>query len=271
MRSSFLWDYTSADLGAAAPGLVAFQPVGSVEQHGPHLPLGTDSMIVSAFAQRLRQRFEAENYPGIFLPLLPFGNSNEHIDFPGTITYSANTFLSALMDVGRSCARAGFSKLVFLNGHGGNTDVLAIAARELRIETGLLVFVLNPLITILPADPAAIGCPLTPEEARLGIHAGRVETSVILREHPELVHLDRMAADYPSCFNNTEYLDFSGRVAFGWIAEDVSKTGAIGDPVGATAEEGEAWLAHVTDMLYEASREILAFEIPGQGSKESAR
>ena len=133
MNSPFLWEHTSNEIRDTARGLIAVQPVASVEQHGPHLPLGTDSMIVSAFAERLRQRFQEEGFPGLFLPLMPYGKSNEHINYPGTITYSAQTFISVLMDIGRSCARAGFKKMVFLNGHGGNHEVLDVVCRELRI------------------------------------------------------------------------------------------------------------------------------------------
>ncbi|MCI8478076.1 MAG: creatininase family protein [Oscillospiraceae bacterium] len=258
MKSFFLWDYTSDEIKTMAPDHIAIQPVASVEQHGPHLPLGTDSMIVNAFAARLRERFQA-GYPGLFLPLMPYGKSNEHLRFPGTITYSAQTFLSVLMDIGRSCARAGFQKLVFLNGHGGNHSLLDVAVRELRIETGMQVFALHPLITILPESPADIGCPLTPEEARLGIHAGRIETAVILRAHPELVRQDQMGRDYPACFDGCRQLDFSGRVSYGWMTQDVSRSGTIGDPCGATAEEGERWLSSVTDLLYQALLEIQSF------------
>lgn len=223
MNSPFLWKHTSNEIRDTARDLIAIQPVASVEQHGPHLPLGTDSMIVSAFAERLRRRFEEEDFPGLFLPLMPYGKSNEHINYPGTITYSAQTFMSVLMDIGRSCARAGFEKMVFLNGHGGNHEVLDVVCRELRIET-----------------------------------------SVIMRTHPELVREDKMAQDYPACFDGCDYLDFSGKVSYGWMIQDISRNGAVGDPVGSTPEEGERWLASVTDMLYRAFEEIRSFRRLGE-------
>lgn len=257
MNSSYLWDYTSEAIRDAAPDLVAIQPVASVEQHGPHLPLGTDSMITSAFAERLAAYFKQKDYPGIFLPLLPYGKSNEHIHFPGTITFSAKTYMNVLMDIGRSCARAGFQKLVFLNGHGGNSSMLDVVCRELRIETGMRVFALQPMIAVSPEDPAQIGCPLTEREEKLGIHAGRTETAMIMRIRPECVRQDKLKADYPDCFDGCGYLDFSGKVSYGWMTEDVSKTGVVGDPTGATPEEGERWLSHVTEMLYGAFLEIL--------------
>ena len=266
MRSLSLWDYPSNAIKEMAPDYIVVQPIASVEQHGPHLPLGTDSMIAGAFVERLRQRFSQTEFPALFLPHMPYGKSNEHLRYPGTITYSAQTFLSVLMDIGRSCARAGFRKLVFLNAHGGNKEVLDVAVRELRIETGMQVFALHPLVTLLPPDPAQIGCPLTAEEARLGIHGGRIETSVILRTHPELVHQDKLTADYPTCFDGCDYLDFSGRVSLGWMTQDISQKGAVGDPVGSTAEEGERWLSSVTDMLCQAFEEIRNFEFQGDGT-----
>ena len=258
MKSYSLWDYTSNEIRAMAPGMVAVVPVGAVEQHGPHLPLGTDSIIVSAFAKRIEQRFGQENYPALFLPLSPYGKSNEHQNYPGTITYSAQTYQNVLMDIGRSCARAGFPKVVFLNAHGGNSEMLAVVTRELRIETGIKAFSIQP--SLLPRDRNRMGCEqMTASEIRYGIHGGLVETSAILCERGELVKTELLQDATPTCFDQTEYLDFSGRMAFGWITEDVTKTGAVGNPEHASAQQGERWLTYVTGELYKAFLDILAY------------
>lgn len=257
INSLDLWDYTSDEICEMAPRHVAVQPVASVEQHGPHLPLGTDSMIANAFAERLRERFRREDYPALFLPLMPYGKSNEHIRFPGTVTCSAQTYMSILLDIGRSCARAGFRKLVFLSTHGGNREVLDVMTREIRLGTGLHVFALQP--SLVPAERDKMGCALTPEELEYGIHGGRVETSAILATHPELVQRGRMQTSYPDCFGPCDFLGFSGQVSFGWTAGDVSQTGTVGNPVGATAAEGEAWLSNVADETYRVFLEILRF------------
>ena len=262
MDSYFLWDYTSDEIRALAPECVAIQPVASVEQHGPHLPLGTDSMIVEEFARRLRERFQKENCPALFLPLMAYGKSNEHINYPGTITYSAQTFMDVLMDVGRSCARAGFRKLVFLNAHGGNFEVLDVMAREIRIETGMYVFSIQP--SRLPSDRTKMGCAMTPDELRYGIHGGLAETSAILHVRPELVKRENFRESYPTCFEGCGYVDFSGKVSFGWMTKDVSNTGAVGNPVGATAEQGEQWFDHLTAELYQAFVELRNLKRPGE-------
>lgn len=255
MKSMYWWDYTSNELRETAPSHIVFQPVASVEQHGPHLPVGTDSFLCQAFADRLCKRLGDEGFPALFLPLLAYGKSNEHMDHPGTITYSLQTFMSVLMDVGRSCARAGVKKFVFLNAHGGNAEVLDIICRELRVETGMQVFALHPLIRM----EQDFGGVLTPEEARLGIHAGRKETSCIMRLRPDAVRHDRMNKDCTVDFQGLKYIDYSGKVSFGWMTRDVSRSGTVGDPAGATAEEGEAILSGAVEMLYEACLEIQKF------------
>ncbi len=257
MKSMFWWDYTSEEIGKMAPETIVFQPVAAVEQHGPHLPVGTDSFICSAFADRLRARFEETNFPGLFLPLMAYGKSNEHTIYPGTITYSVQTFMSVLMDIGRSCARAGFKKFVFINGHGGNQEVLDVICRELRIETGMQVYALHPLIRMSP-DLSGV---LTADEAKIGIHAGRVETSVIMNIRPELVRREKMDKDYSVDFKDCKYLDYSNKISFGWMTNDVSKSGAIGDPAGSNPEEAEGWMKEVTDMLYDACLDIRSFEL----------
>ena len=267
MQSLDLWEYTSEEIRSLAPERILIQPIGAVEQHGLHLPLGTDSMIISAFVQRLKERFVKEGFPALFLPLMPYGKSIEHLEFPGTITYSTQTFMSVLMDIGRSCARVGAKKLVFLNGHGGNHEVLDLITRELRIDTGMQVFALHPLLKIMPETREEQGCQLSEAEAKLGIHAGRIETAVIMATHPELVHMDRAVCDYPTCFDQLDYIDFSEKVPFGWMTQDVSKTGGIGDPTGSTPAEGEKWLSSVTTALYHAFVDIQRLPLPaGSGS-----
>ena len=256
MKSYLLWEYTSNQIRDMSGTQIFVQPIGSIEQHGPHLPLGTDSMIVSAFVERLIEKFQETDFPAIFLPLMPYGKSNEHLNYPGTITYSLQTLINVLMDIGRSCARAGVKKFVFLNGHGGNHEVLDMIARELRIETGMQVFILHPLLKIMPDAKDALSGVLSPEEEKLGIHAGRVETAVILRLYPDLVHTELAQCDYPANFDGCEYLDFSEKIPFGWMTQDVSKTGTIGNPLGATSEEGEKWLSGVTNSLYRAFLDI---------------
>ena len=256
MDTMQFWNYSSDEMKEAAKDAIAILPVASVEQHGLHLPLGTDSIIVSEFAKRLKERLVKEGERALFLPLLAYGKSNEHLLYPGTITLTAETFMKVLGEIGASCARAGFQKLVFLNGHGGNHEILDMMTREIRIQTGMQVFALHPLLKIVPRNLAQCNLSLSEREARLGIHAGRVETSIILRIDETLVRKELMREDYPDNFEGCSALDFSETIPFGWMTQDVSKTGTIGNPVGASAEEGTRWLSAVTDALYEAFVDI---------------
>lgn len=256
MDSMEFWHYSSNDMKKAAKNHIVILPVASVEQHGPHLPLGTDSLIISEFTSRLKQRMRDENEKAMFLPLLAYGKSNEHINYPGTITLTAETFMRVLSEIGASCARAGVQKFVFLNGHGGNHEVLDLMTRELRIQTGMKTFALHPLLKIFPRDLQKSGLVLNAREAQLGIHAGRIETSIILRIDEQLVQKELISADYPDNFDGCTYLDFSETIPFGWMTQDVSKSGTIGDPLGSSAEEGEKWLNAVTNALYDAFIDI---------------
>ncbi|MEL7609069.1 MAG: creatininase family protein [Bacillota bacterium] len=250
------WDYTSNEMREAAKDAIAILPVASVEQHGPHLPLGTDSIIVSEFAKRLKERLAKGGEQALFLPLLAYGKSNEHLLYPGTITLTAETLMKVLHEIGASCARAGFRKLVFLNGHGGNHEILDLMTREVRIQTGMQVFALHPLLRVMPRNLAEHNLSLCEREARLGIHAGQIETSIILWIDETLVRKELMCEDYPDNFEGCSALDFSETIPFGWMTQDVSKTGTIGNPVRASAEEGGRWLSAVEDALYEAFIDI---------------
>lgn len=257
MKSVDLWYYTSNEIKELAKESIAFVPIAAVEQHGPHLPVGTDSFICEQFTKTLKELIIKNNFPGLFLPLMPFGKSNEHIDFPGTITYSFNTYVNVLMDIGRSISRAGFKKIVFINGHGGNQEVIDVICRELRIETGLYAFALHPMIRISP-DLTGV---TTEKEDRVGIHAGRTETSMIMQIKPDLVRKDLINKDYSVDFEGLKYIDYSGLLSFGWMTKDVSKIGVIGDPAGANPEEARKWIDEVGQKLYEACEEIRDFKL----------
>ena len=127
-----------ARAAAADAGLVAIQPIGAVEQHGPHLPLVTDALIAEAVAAAAAGRCDG---PGHWLlPTLSYGRSTEHLGRAGTIALSAPTLLAVCLDLGRSLAASGVRKLVFVNGHGGQPSLLDVVARDIRDQFGLGVF-----------------------------------------------------------------------------------------------------------------------------------
>lgn len=229
---------------------IALLPVASIEQHGPHLPVFTDTLIGEAIAQRVEAGADG-GPPVLRLPAQCYGRSNEHTDFPGTVTLSSRTLLAVLDDIGASVARAGVGRLVLLNTHGGNTALLQVAARDIRQRHGLMVASVNPMSAI---DSRRPGSGVPEAESRFGIHAGQVETSVMLALHPELVHMDVATGGPPDVLASTPHLGFAGPNTVAWLASDLAADGVLGDPRGATAEAGET---HLKEAV-EATRLALA-------------
>jgi creatinine amidohydrolase len=223
-------------------------PIGAVEQHGPHLPLAVDHVIAHETATAVVD--EVGDELDIWqLPTLSISKSNEHAWSPGTLWYSAETMLAMLRDLGRCLATTGAERLVLLNGHGGNTTLLATALRELRLEFGFKTFLVHPSV------PPAYGGSSTADELGMGIHGGLHETSVYLHLRPDDVDLSRAMRKVPEALDRNEFVKFGGPVMFGWLSNDFDEEGYIGDPTGATAELGkelfEANVAHLARQLAE--------------------
>jgi creatinine amidohydrolase len=233
------------------PASIVLQPIAAVEQHGPHLPFATDLLI----AEGLVDAVVAERGDELdlwVLPSLAYGKSNEHTWCPGTMSLSATTVLAVLDDVGRSVAALPTRKLAFVNGHGGNSALLQVALRELRLAHGLDTFLLHPSV---PPDQGGAS---TADELGMGIHAGLDETSLVLHLRPDLVDMTRAARHVPEHLADNDHVRFGGKVAFGWTSADFGDSGVIGDPTGATAERGkqrfEAAVASMGDALAEVAR-----------------
>jgi creatinine amidohydrolase len=239
-------EMTSADFAEVDPERwVAVLPVGAVEQHGPHLPLMVDAAINIAILERALERTPAA-LPVSALPTMWVGRSEEHVDYPGTLTFSAETLRRQWYELGASVARAGVRKLVIFNSHGGQIQVMQIVARQLRIDHGMFVAAVSWPQLGLPdglVDAA---------ERRHGIHAGAVETSLMLALHPEHVRMEA-AANFTPLTRRAEG-DFPilmglGAAGFGWQAQDLDASGAAGDAAAADAAKGEAVLDHVAGRL----------------------
>jgi creatinine amidohydrolase len=237
-------------LGKGDPNATAVINIGAVEQHGPHLPVMTDTLQGSEILGLAMARLPDDAIV-LALPPTNYGKSVEHIEWAGTITFSGDTLRAVMMDVAKSVARSGFSKLVLFTSHGGNVGIVDDFFRDLRMETGLRVFKIHmPMIAPVPGL-------IDPEEAAVGMHAGDGETSLVLHLAPEIVHLDR-AEGYVYDRNPDIGYSFKGMDAIeAWVAADLSKTGAIGNPHGATADKGRqiveakvARLAHLLDAIY---------------------
>ena len=234
-------------------GSVIVQPVGAIEQHGPHLPLSVDLVIAEAAADAVVEA-RGQELDLWLLPPIAVSKSNEHAGFPGSLSLSATTMLAVLDDIGRAIAETPAQRLVFLNGHGGNSALLNVACRELRHDHGLMTFLMHPFV---PPDHGGI----SPEtELGMGIHAGHDETSVMLHLRPDLVDMSRATRNVPDAFADRSYVRFGGLTSFGWLARDFGPDGHIGDPTGATAEPGDALFGRAVELLGEQLAEVATFE-----------
>ncbi|MCJ8281102.1 MAG: creatininase family protein [Rivularia sp. ALOHA_DT_140] len=236
---------------------IIIQPVGAIEQHGPHLPLIVDAAIGMGVLGKALEKLDS-NIPAFALPMLYYGKSNEHLHFPGTVTLSTETLSSTLMEVGDSIYRAGLRKLVLMNSHGGQPQVMQMVARDLHVKyEDFMVF---PLFTWrVPNITKEL---LTPKEARQGMHAGDAETSIIMALLPEQVKMDKAVAEYPPELSNTTLLNPKGELSFAWTTKDLSKSGVIGDATTATLEKGQQILESVSDGWVKVIKDIYKFQQP---------
>jgi creatinine amidohydrolase len=232
---------------------IIVQPLGAIEQHGPHLPLNTDLVVADAVATEAVRRV-GEDLNVWLLPTLAVTKSSEHAWSPGTVWLSATTLLAVLDDIARCVATTGARRLVFLNGHGGNSSLVSVANREIRLKHGLQTFLAHPGV---PADQGG----LSPEhELGMGVHGGTDETSIMLYLRPDLVDMSVAQRRIPESLASNEHVKFGGRVSFGWLSNDFNDDGYIGDPTTATAELGARLYAAAVDGFCEALREISTFD-----------
>lgn len=222
---------SAPDLDATiTEGIIAMLPIGALEQHGPHLPVTTDTILAEGVARRLADATRA-----LLLPSIGYGDAWTSEGFAGTLSLSPDTLRAIILDLGAGLARMGVRGLVTVNGHFGNREPIALAARGLRAQHGFPVLHLDyPGLEALAAEicdsrPAGPGF----------YHADEVETSMMLALAPEAVDMDRAVAEYPA-FPSTfgaEPIQFSS----------FDRSGVFGDPRSATAEKGERLIAGIVD------------------------
>lgn len=243
-------DYRYGEYGDIDPlETIAILPTAAIEQHGPHLPVGTDTMIMEGMLARLRATCP-DDLDIRILPVQAVGKSNEHLWATGTLTLTAETALRAWKEIGLSVARAGVRKIVIVNSHGGNLDLISILSRELRVDANMLA---------VKCQWGAFGTPegmYSEAEKAYGIHGGDVETSLMLAFRPETV--DMSAARNNRSSAETSAISPIGPVSYGWIASDLSESGTVGDASLGTAEKGAATADHQVAGFVELLRKVRA-------------
>ncbi|MEK9662844.1 MAG: creatininase family protein, partial [Alphaproteobacteria bacterium] len=251
---------TTTDLaGGALANAVAVLPAGAIEQHGPHLPLGTDLLIARALAERA-----AALAPGdidlLLLPETAISYSTEHRGFAGTLSLRPETLIAAWCETGAAVARAGVRRLAIVNAHGGNVPAMDIAARELRADHGMRVAALSWFDFGLPEGA------IDAADAAHDIHGGFIETSMMRYLNPELVHMER-AADFASAtrdmVRDAPALFVRGVGGFGWLGEDLNPQGVAGNAAAADAETGRRLVDHAAAGFAAVFADLARLALPG--------
>lgn len=243
---------------------VALMPVAAIEQHGPHLPVSVDTDIALGVVEAARGHL-TDDFRTFVLPVLAIGKSNEHRDFPGTLTIGAQTLLSYWLDVATSVLRSGFRKIVVLNSHGGQPQLVDILVRELRVDHGALA---------VSASTYGFGLPdglFDEHEKRHGIHAGAIETSMMLHLRPEAVQREAFAdftSTGPAIERDYAELRLEGNVGIGWMTQDINPAGAIGNATLATEEAGVLCLDHAGRALARLLADVSRYPVPSSSSPE---
>ena len=248
-------DLAWPDFATLPADTIAILPVAAIEQHGPHLPLSTDADINAGLLDRLGTLLPPDA-PVLRLPMQSVGLSVEHVRFPGTLTFQAEQLLACWAALGEGVARAGVRRLLVVNSHGGQPQIVDLLCRRMR-AIGVLAAHCTWFRLGLP--PGLVDA----DEERFGIHGGKVETSLMLRLRPDLVRRERIA-DFRNAWQDRaadfSILDPEGAVGFGWETQDLHAEGALGDARAASAAIGEAILAHVAARLATLVAEMRNFE-----------
>lgn len=251
--------WTEIDSMADKANVVILQPIGSIEQHGPHLPLIVDAAIATAVTGKALAQLDV-NIPAYSLPTIYYGKANEHWHFPGTITLSSQTLMAVLMELGESLYRAGFRKLAFINGHGGQPQILEMIARDLHQKyEGFSVFPL--FVWRVPNVAPDL---LTPKELELGIHAGDAETSLLLSLLPDQVKMNQAVCEYPQGLPENSLLSMEGNLPFAWVTRDLTQSGVLGDATVATREKGDRILESLVNSWVRVIEDLYKFRQPQQ-------
>jgi creatinine amidohydrolase len=244
MKSFLYHEHTREEITAKAKqGYMAVVPLAATEQHGPHLPVYTDSLICGHIANGAALR-AASSVPLLLCPLIPIGCSHHHLAFGGTLSFSSATYMQMLRDIGESLVANGFRKIVFLNGHGGNDPIMQQTASDLAVS--------HPIWTASASYWSVAKEALRLADAeQVGMvpgHAGGFETSAILALREELVHTDRASGEHPQ---RPWILSGPPGTFIGRHGELTGADGYTDTPHRATAEKGRAYLDVISRSVAE--------------------
>jgi len=250
-------DLKTSDFGSDSDPRIALLPVAAVEQHGPHLPLGTDSYILEAILTRLGNS-PPEKADILVLPMQMIGDSTEHGDFLGTLSQDPETLIANWFSIGEAVNESGIRKLTIVNSHGGQPQIVDIVAQRLRAEFQMLALRIN---TFLLGAPEGL---FSEDELAFGFHGGEVETSMMLSLAPELVEMSA-AKNFPNLgaqlAKNNKSLRAEGGAAFAWQAQDLNAEGATGNAADADAKRGAVMLDYLAAELRTALDELAGFDL----------
>jgi creatinine amidohydrolase len=256
-------DLTTEDLKQLdRESTVAVLTVGATEQHGPHLPLTTDTIIgegiVAAALVQVSDKITA-----LAIPTMPFGDSIEHIAYPGTISLEPQTLFDVWLQIGESVARAGLLKLVIFNSHGGQIHMVDSVAKHLRVKHDMLVVKANYMLFDVFTDLFDAG------ELQFGLHGGAVETSIMLHLRPDLVRMDK-AENFKSSLENVSaghpHLNADSDAAFSWSSQDLNPAGVCGDATQANADLGRMVVERASRILANMIEEAATFSLASLNS-----
>lgn len=241
----FWRDMTTRDFSRSdTSDWIAVLPIAAIEQHGPHLPVGVDALLAEAMVGRVVAALP-DDLPAVFLPVQQVCKSNEHIEFPGTLTLTWETAIRSWLEIGQSVARAGLRKMVIVTSHGGNVAPMDIVARELRQAQGMAV------ATTAWTRLGGARVYDYPEGPMVDIHGGLSETSMMLASWPDLVRQD-LAENFAS--SQTALRQGSSKLGYhmadanlAWLSNDLNPKGTVGDASRATAALGEVDMAAQAD------------------------
>lgn len=243
--------------------IIAILPLGAHEQHGPHLPFETDTIIAQGIADQLKAKCaNKENL--LFLPAEPLGYSIEHLDFNGTKSLSYDEAIKRWIKIGEKLHDHGIKKLILLNAHGGNSPLMTIVATELRVRFNMLAVATSWTRFGMPDDPDDPNNITKIAQKPLDIHGGFIETSVMLALQPDKVdmskaeHFSNKQADFAVKYS---HLRAYGPHAFGWKMSDINPIGVAGNAAAASAEAGQKLIDHAVKGLYELIEDVEAFDI----------